>query len=61
MEGEECEMVEEIVVNENVGAETTKYSEEDNDLYDFDDEVDELEELKMQLEPKYAKYARWRI
>lgn len=29
--------------------------------YDDDDEIDELEEMMNQLEPKYRRYANWRI
>ena len=39
-----------------------KYIEENNSLYDFNtDEIDELEELKMHLEPEYQRYAKWKI
>lgn len=29
--------------------------------YNVDDDVDELKEVMMQLEPKYRRYANWRI
>lgn len=38
-----------------------RYMEENNNLYDFDDEIDEFKQLTMDLEPKYQQYAKWRI
>lgn len=36
-------------------------SEIDAIEYNDDDEIDELEEVMKQLEPKYRRYANWRI
>lgn len=38
-----------------------RYMEENNNFYDFDDEIDEFKQLTMDLEPKYQQYAKWRI
>lgn len=36
---------------------------DDKNFYNFDDqeEMDELEMLKMDLEPQYQRYAKWKI
>lgn len=65
MDDEEMEMEKEINENEDVEIEGRRYNEEYNNLCDFNDnginEIDEFEELKMHLEPKYQRYAKWRI
>lgn len=49
-----------FVEDERVDSEERRRYIEENDI-NFDDEPDEFEQLKMLLEPKYQRYARWKI
>lgn len=57
-EGDDGEL--KFVEDERVDSEERRRYIEENDI-NFDDEPDEFEQLKMLLEPKYQRYARWKI